>query len=151
MGVSHTLARHFFWNENILWKKDIGTRKVTVSLGARDLIVNTEAVGRYLSDEPAKFGYKDGSLSQDGSDAILINLEGDDISASTSEVRMCEGNGTDSEALGDGEKWKYRARKGTGIDVLWFKELDHAQVFDRKNTRGRVIQAIHHYCENGDD
>merc|ERR1712230_269180 len=51
MGVSHTLSRHFFWNENVLWKKDMQGRRVTVSLGGKDLIVNTEAVGRYLSEE----------------------------------------------------------------------------------------------------
>jgi hypothetical protein len=48
MGVEHTLSRHFFWNENILWLEDIAKHNVTVSLGGRDLIVNTEAVGRYL-------------------------------------------------------------------------------------------------------
>lgn len=50
MGVSHTLARHFFWSENILWKEDIQGRKVTVVLGGQDLIVNADAVGRYLTD-----------------------------------------------------------------------------------------------------
>jgi hypothetical protein len=49
IGVNHTLARHFFWNKNVLWKKDIGDRKVTVSLTGRDLMVNTEAAGRYLA------------------------------------------------------------------------------------------------------
>jgi len=49
MSVAHTLHRHFFWSENILWKEDIVGRKVTVSLGGRDLIVNTEEVGRYLT------------------------------------------------------------------------------------------------------
>jgi len=54
MGVSHTLSRHFFWSENVLWKEDLEGRKVLVSLGGRDLIVNTEAVGRYLTgaDQP---------------------------------------------------------------------------------------------------
>ncbi|ORY03757.1 hypothetical protein BCR34DRAFT_492158 [Clohesyomyces aquaticus] len=49
MMVAHTLARHFFWAENILWKEDVGGRDVTVSLGGRDLIVNTVAVGKYLT------------------------------------------------------------------------------------------------------
>ena len=34
-GVAHTLARHFFWNENVLWKKDMKGLKVTVSLGGQ--------------------------------------------------------------------------------------------------------------------
>lgn len=38
----------------MLWKEDLEGRKVLVSLGGRDLIVNTEAVGRYLTgaDQP---------------------------------------------------------------------------------------------------
>ena len=152
MGVSHTLARHFFWNENVLWKKDIGDRKVTVSLGGQDLIVNTEAVGRYLSShEPAKHGYENGFMSGNGSDAILIDLESDDEDTDPG-LRMRGGDRTsfDSGAEGD-EEWKYRSWKGTGIDILWFKDLDHAQVFDKKPTRRRLIDAIHEYCENGHD
>jgi len=48
MGVSHTLARRFFWSENILWKEELGEKRCTVSLAGRDLIVNTSAVGQYL-------------------------------------------------------------------------------------------------------
>lgn len=152
MGVSHTLARHFFWNENILWKKDIGGRKLTVSLGGRDLIVNTEAVGQYLtSNEPAKPGYRRGLMNGNGNDAILIDLDSDD--ESKSRMRIRGGEGTESEVGGEGdeEEWKYRPWKGTGIDVLWFRDLDHAQVFDKKSTRRQVIRAIHEYCEDGDD
>lgn len=50
MGVAHTLARRFFWSENILWKEDIHGRRLTVTLSGKDLIVNTQAVGRYLTD-----------------------------------------------------------------------------------------------------
>jgi pimeloyl-ACP methyl ester carboxylesterase len=49
MMVAHTLARHFFWAQNVLWKEDLRGRDVTVSLSGRDLIVNTEIVGRYLN------------------------------------------------------------------------------------------------------
>ncbi|KAJ4299006.1 hypothetical protein N0V90_004250 [Kalmusia sp. IMI 367209] len=49
MMVAHTLARHFFWAQNILWKDELKGRDVTVSLGGRDLIVDTEMVGRYLA------------------------------------------------------------------------------------------------------
>ncbi|KAI9712639.1 MAG: hypothetical protein M1812_006819 [Candelaria pacifica] len=51
IGVAHTLARCFFWSENILWKEDMGDRKVSVFLSGRDLIVNTEQVGRYLTGQ----------------------------------------------------------------------------------------------------
>ncbi|KAF2638704.1 hypothetical protein P280DRAFT_404281 [Massarina eburnea CBS 473.64] len=49
MMVSHTLARNFFWAENVLWKEDLGGRPVTVSLGGKDLISDTETVGRYIA------------------------------------------------------------------------------------------------------
>ena len=53
LGVSRALGRYFFWSENIVWKEDLklDKRRVTVSLAGRDLIVDTEAVGRYLVDE----------------------------------------------------------------------------------------------------
>lgn len=49
--VAHTLARHFFWMQNILWKDDISDRNVTVVLGGKDLIVPTQIVGRYLTED----------------------------------------------------------------------------------------------------
>jgi len=49
MMVAQTLARHFFWAQNILWTEDLRGHDVTVSLGGRDLIVDTEVVGKYLN------------------------------------------------------------------------------------------------------
>jgi pimeloyl-ACP methyl ester carboxylesterase len=49
MMVSHTLARHFFWADNILWKEDLRGRDATVCLAGRDLIVDTETLGKYLA------------------------------------------------------------------------------------------------------
>jgi pimeloyl-ACP methyl ester carboxylesterase len=54
MMVSQTLARHFFWAHNLLWKEDLRGRDVTVSLGGRDLIVDTETVGKYLNGRDLK-------------------------------------------------------------------------------------------------
>lgn len=54
MMVAHTLARHFFWAHNILWKDELRGRDVTVSLGGNDLIVDTETVGKYLNDVDLK-------------------------------------------------------------------------------------------------
>jgi hypothetical protein len=64
MMVAHTLARHFFWAQNILWKDELRGRDVTVSLGGRDLIVNTETVGRYLAGVDLKS--EDGSWKERG-------------------------------------------------------------------------------------
>lgn len=121
MGVSHTLSRHFFWNENVLWKKDLAGRKVMVSLGGRDLIVNTRAVGRYLMDvrPPALYSAE----STEEHDALYKQEED--------------------------EEWKYRPWKEGEIDLLWWEHLDHAQVFDKSKSRQRLIAGIRSYCTNG--
>ena len=100
MGVAHTLFRTFFWSENILWKHDISGRQVTVVLSAKDLIVNTDAVGRYLTEDEEGVEEKD---------------------------------------------WKVQGWKGKGLDILWFKELDHAQVFDRKPNRDILVNVVRAY------
>lgn len=53
-GVAHCLGRHFFWRENIVWKKDLlggGHRRAAVTLSGRDLIVDAAAVADYLEGE----------------------------------------------------------------------------------------------------
>lgn len=119
MGVSHTLSRHFFWNENVLWKKDLEGKKATVSLSGRDLIVDTEAVGRYMSGLPPTTGV----AHQNGS-----------------------AKGGYETQRAEAEEWKTRPWQGKEIDVLWFDQCDHAQVFDKPATRRRVIMAIQEYC-----
>ncbi|KAL9596525.1 MAG: hypothetical protein Q9219_005746 [cf. Caloplaca sp. 3 TL-2023] len=49
MGIAHTLARYTFWSESILWKEELGGRRCTVVLGAKDIVVAAEEVGRYLT------------------------------------------------------------------------------------------------------
>lgn len=90
MGVSHTLSRRFFWSENILWKHDIEGHRMTVALSGKDLIVDSTAVRRYLTDE-----------------------------------------------------------KSACLDVLWFKDLDHAQVFDSKRYRDILVGVVRTYCAQG--
>ena len=69
--VANSLGRHFFWVENILWKEAIRDYKVTVVLSGRDLITNTQAVGKYLAeDEP---GYER-FLTEDESGSSEIDI-----------------------------------------------------------------------------
>lgn len=73
IGVAHTLARNFFWAENVLWKEDLSPRDVTVSLGGRDLIVDTEAVGKYVSGVDLKSeerGWKDAEWKGKGVETL---------------------------------------------------------------------------------
>ncbi len=74
---------------------------MTVSLSGKDLIVDSEAVGRYLAKE------------------------GDEMPAS--------------------EEWKRLEWKGQGLDILWFEELDHAQVFDSRRNREILVNVIREY------
>lgn len=98
MSVAHTLSRHFFWSENILWKDEIQQRPVTVVLCGRDIIVDTETVGRYLS----------GTTHDEG-------------------------------------HWKDQQWRGRDLDILWFDDLDHAQVFDAKKNYGRLVEVVRAY------
>ncbi|KAF2810786.1 uncharacterized protein BDZ99DRAFT_414977 [Mytilinidion resinicola] len=111
MGVAHTLSRHFFWNENILWLEDIVDHNVTVSLSGRDLIVNTEAVGRYLV-----------GASSDGSASGWSDDDGG---------------------------WKQEPWIGEGLDVLWWPQADHAQVFDMVRARKKLVKVVKKYVRNG--
>lgn len=48
--IARTLARHFFWIENILWNEELKGRQVGVVLSGRDQIVDSVEVWRYLTD-----------------------------------------------------------------------------------------------------
>lgn len=104
MGVAHTLARNFFWNECILWKQDVMNKDVTVVASGADLIVDTAAVGRYL-------------------------MEADEWAVSTD--------------------WKSRPWQGKGLELIWFEDLDHAQVFDSKANYDILVRAIKDYTLKG--
>jgi hypothetical protein len=54
MGISHTLSRHFFWRDNILWKEDLEGRKVGVVLSGEDQIVDAREVWKYLTGQKDK-------------------------------------------------------------------------------------------------
>jgi len=105
MGVSHTLHRHFFWDECVLWKEDMAGNDWTVVCAGRDLIVNTAAVAEYLLEDDA---------------AVLAN-----------------------------KGYEHQEWKGKGLDVLWFGDLDHAQVFDLKQHYSVLAKVIRQYSSKG--
>lgn len=126
-GTSHTLGRHFFWNENCLWKsriKDLMDRgmRFTVSLASRDLIVDTSAVAQYL-------------LHDDLPDPVVTANGQTHMKLETHE------SGVKNEA------WKTKPWSGSGLDVLWCEDLDHAQVFDDKKARARLLRVIAEYTK----
>ena len=71
-------------------------------------------------------------------------LAGRDLIANTQAIAAYL-TGTDSwaretETRGEG------AWKSVMLDVLWFGQLDHAQVFDRKRERARLVDIVLRYC-----
>ncbi|KAH6871131.1 hypothetical protein B0T10DRAFT_523209 [Thelonectria olida] len=38
-------------------------------------------------------------------------------------------------------------RKDDGLDVIWFQDLDHGQVFDEKRTRRRLVEIVWTFCK----
>lgn len=135
-GVAHCLGRHFFWKDSIAWKEDLinivekpgetndsaqprksRVRKVVVCLAERDLIVDTPTVLQYLLNNE---------------DWVAADI-------------VLEKNGS------DGTRLPTSMRQGTsfernGIDVLWFHGLDHAQVFDGKETSARLATITRGSC-----
>jgi pimeloyl-ACP methyl ester carboxylesterase len=137
MGVAHSLARSFFWSQNIMWTEDLGVagaggdegRDVTVVLSRRDLIVDTKAVRRYLTVY----------LSEGG----IPN-----------KAQVCMTNGNRKASITkpgkeDTGAWTGGQWTGSGLEVLWFEHLDHVQVFDSETTRGVVVKAIGAYSAKG--
>ncbi|EGU73874.1 hypothetical protein FOXB_15615, partial [Fusarium oxysporum f. sp. conglutinans Fo5176] len=101
MGVAHTLFRRFIWSDNALWKEDIQHHRVAVVLAGRDVIVDTNAIGAYLT------GTHDWSLET--------------------------------------ESWENGVWKGDGLEVLWFQDLDHGEVFSRRRTRQRLVDIVRRF------
>ena len=148
MGVSHTLARHFFWSENILWKEDIGDRNLTISLSGRDLIVDTTSVGRYMASDTPPWT----KISPPLPVLIDIDQSSDPEAQQGRKSSIARSRVVDLEANPDTlvtDEWKERSWKGKGTDVLWFETLDHAQVFDQSSTRRPLLHAIKMYCTEG--
>jgi pimeloyl-ACP methyl ester carboxylesterase len=125
-GTSHTLGRHFFWNENSLWKARIkelveGGMEFTVSLASRDLIVDTGAVAKYLLHDDVP----DPVVEENGQMHMKLETHGEKT----------------------GEEWKTKPWQGSGLEVLWCEDLDHAQVFDDERERARLVGVVAEYTK----
>lgn len=127
-GIAHTLGRRFFWSECVMWDNDVecflkNGGRLTVTLGGKDLIVNTEAVGRHLAKYSANR-------------ALASDVRSKDEDLDCSSAHPTEG------------WWKRSKWQGVGLDVLWFGELDHGQVFAAKKARVELVKAVRGYCES---
>ncbi|KAF5866534.1 hypothetical protein ETB97_011419 [Aspergillus alliaceus] len=126
IGVADTLAKHFCWSESILWKKDLmieeqgiwqSQRDTIVVLSGRDLIVDTQAVRKYLLNSLVSR-----KMVTNGEKALIGRPEAPN-------VQMRAG------------QWK-----PPRIEVIWYGMLDHAQVFDNQETRKPIVTAIKKYA-----
>ena len=161
MGVSHTLSRCFFWSENVLWKHEIGHRPITVSLAERDLIVDTKAVGNYLASHNEEVAtQKKESVDDVAAVYVSKNLVSEHAPELTLEgVLNGHGNNgtvrtrsskpvTETSPKGEGEncaEWRDRTWVGKGLDLIWFRRLDHSQVFENAQDSQPLIDAIRAY------
>nr|OQO26885.1 hypothetical protein B0A51_12174 [Rachicladosporium sp. CCFEE 5018] len=124
-GVAYTLGRHFFWSDNVLWREQIlmlmkqNDMRFTASLAGRDLIVDTYAVGAYLAG-----GKK--------SDPVLVR------GANGAKHMERKVDQADSAR----EEWTVWKRKGEGLEVMWWEELDHGEVFDTKERRVNLVEVL---------
>lgn len=129
-GTAYTLGRHFFWSENILWRDHITSltdrgMRITASLAERDLIVDAAAVGAYL-------------MEYDVPDPVMVEGKRDG-----KHMELMSEAKQGGEDVKDG--WKTRAWKGKGLEVMWWDDLDHAQVFDTPERRKKLVDVCVEY------
>lgn len=135
VGIAEGLGRHFFWRENEVWKEELvgqgpgapkdGKRKVAVCLGGRDLIVDTQTVAKYLARQG--------------------DIRNSDKAEENSVEAMYGTRETDISAIPKGEEYR-RHLAPSGVEILWFPTLDHAQVFHTAEDRHHVLDVIREYC-----
>ncbi len=130
-GIAHTLGRHFFGLQNVLWRDRImelvqNGMKMTASLSSHDLIVDTQGVGMYLTEHIVP----DPVVKEDEDGRTKMELQ------------------VGEDAYGTAHQWKHRPWKGKGLEVMWWEGLDHAQVFDKLSTRRRLIDVIVQYSNS---
>jgi len=135
-GTAHTLGRHFFWRENIVWKEELlwapadgpegepdGTarrRKVAVFLSGKDLIVDVDTVLKYLAIQG------DFNKMEDADFAEIVRID-----------MACVDSGPD--------RWSGQGMMRSGIEVRVGHELDHAQIFDGAEDLQRLLRLVQRY------
>lgn len=79
-----------------------------------------------------------------GNHDVTVALAGRDLIVDTSAVARYLTGEKDwtSQAAGEGG---CVSRQAGSLQVLWFDDLDHAQVFDGKKTRGQLVGVVERY------
>lgn len=92
----------------------------SISLSAGDLIVNAPDVGRYLMGD--EFDATGPSTSEKGQ-----QVEMKPMAAPKSSV------------------WKRTKGENEGLKMLWFNDLDHAEVLDLRDTRKELLGVLEEF------
>ncbi|KAG5929777.1 hypothetical protein E4U42_004590 [Claviceps africana] len=129
LGVAYSLGRHFFWRDNILWREDLFAKPPANELQA---------------DERTPWTRRKVAVSLSGRDLIVDTASVATYLTSKPRFIMTDG------AMGEiGEPEKEGKVSLDEVDVLIFPNLDHAQSFDWKYARDRIVQLIHAYGRRG--
>ena len=96
--------------------------RVSVSLAGKDLIVDTKAVAKYLVQ-----GAVNGAAAETDNHEL--------------------GKSVADSGVVDGKAWKHAPWKGEGLEVLWFDDTDHGQVFGLRSKRASLVNVVRTYCE----
>ena len=164
LGVAEGLGRHFFWRENIIWREELATLNTnfdgSIDAPFRD---DDNDDDDNNDDTRADSAVQDPTKQAMGSAKrhVAVFLSGKDIildSRAVAQYLAARGTLGDSqdEDLGDIREMLTEKKtdgrltcrsyvSASGIEISWFPLLDHSQLFERRETRDRVLDTIRRY------
>ena len=84
---------------------------------------------------------------------VTVTLNGRDLISNTPAVGRYLMQNQELRVVDEGDpsdvEWMNRQWTGEGIEVLWFEKLDHAQVFDSKSDRRKLVDVVRAYSIMG--
>jgi pimeloyl-ACP methyl ester carboxylesterase len=176
VGVSEALGRHFFWQENVVWKDELLRLNLGETSTGQDKdtqggdSIDGSAVLIAIDDDPdeavnptSQHSVSSGDLPNRRIRRVAVSFGGRDLIVDTLQVAryvVCAGNLEDWDAEDDDQLSKafekrprlnevvpspgFRTR--SGIEMLWFPKADHAQVFDANEDRAQLLGIIRRFC-----
>lgn len=124
-GVAEGLGRYFFWRENIIWKEELLIKPSGPTGG--------EGLGGANGKKKRK---------------VAVALAGRDLIVDTATVRRYLANGgEDLHETNDGKRDGGSGHSTpSGIEILWFPDIDHSQVFERPKDMQKVVDVVKRFC-----
>lgn len=120
-GIALVLGRHFFWRENIIWKDELLNKDGSSQRKAAVCLASRDLI--VDTQSVARYLVSNTGLTDYARDH---SLRQDD-------ALMAAFN-------------KGFTKTDSGIDLLWFTGLDHAQIFDTPQRYGRVLELVEKFC-----